>query len=339
MGLSLLILINILHAGTPAFMKAASAEVDAIHIVWLRHTLALLVVAPFFLRRGNDQPFRVSEIVRIAVATALAFSIASLLQIESVRRSSASAGAIIVAMQPVAMIGLAVLFLRERLRASQYVGIGVALAGFMVLAWSGRGAFQGSVLYFLAVVCEASLPILLKPVTMAHSPRRVGGGCLLCASMYLLPFQWESLGAALPHMTWHAWTAIAYLGICCSACGMLLWLVSLRRFTVSTMAVAWFLQPVCGSLIACLLLGESLTVRTFVGGGLILGAVWMLCRHEQTKRLMAAHRVGPPARGHDTPQATRPSYTHVAPAPSFHRFLPASRHHPRRPFGNDRAAA
>lgn len=330
MGVALLLLINLLHAGAPTFMKIAALEADPSVIVWMRHTMAFCVVA-LFLAFGPPVAaprFRGAELARVALGAALAFTIASLLQIASVQRSSASAAAMIVAMEPVAMIALAVLVLHERLRPGQLLGAMVALIGFLVLSWNGRAVWQGNVLYLVAVLCEASLPIVLKPLLRTHAPPQIGCGCLLFASVYLLPFQSELFSAAWPQLSWRAWGSIAYLGIACSACGTLLWLLSLRYFSVSTVAVSWFLQPVCGIAIACALLGESLSVQSGMGGALILAAVGVLC--------WAERRCPPPVSLHPRvfSNARRFQRARLVRAP---RLLPAFRHHaPHRPHAHGR---
>lgn len=320
MGIALLLLINLLHAGAPTFMKIAACETDPTVIVWMRHTLAFGVVACILgcSARAAVPRFRWAEWGRVALGAVLAFTIASLLQIASVRRSSASAGAMIVAMEPVAMIVLAVLVLRERLRSGQLLGATVALIGFAILSWNGRAVWQGNLLYLLAVVCEAALPIVLKPLLRTHAPQQIGCGCLLLASVYLLPFQSELFTSPWPQLSWRAWGAIAYLGIACSACGTLLWLLSLRYYSISTIAVSWFLQPVCGIAIACALLGETLSLRSGLGGGLILAAVAMLCWSERRRASPASMHAPVFAdvhRFHDPRHLGLP------------RLLPAFRHH------------
>ncbi|MBI4238222.1 MAG: EamA family transporter [Deltaproteobacteria bacterium] len=288
MSIALLLLLNLLYAATPTCTAVAADTLPPLTFVWMRHTLAALVILPFVWRRGF-QPMPWAVWGRIALATALAFTIASLLQAESLRRSAASVGALIVAMEPITMIVFAACFLREGIRPLQAMALGMAVLGFLTLSGGGNSALlAGNCLYLIAVICEATLAVLLKPVVARYAPTQVLAACLGCAALYLLPFQSTTTWAYIHGLSWQGWTALGYLGLGCSAFGTYLWLRALRQLRVSSIAIAWFLQPVCGSLLAVGLLGEPLTPQLLTGGTLILGAVGLLFRLDPA---FAAHRV------------------------------------------------
>lgn len=287
MGLPLLIFINLILAGTPLFMKVAGAQGDAVHLVWLRHTIAFLVMMPVMLRAPWHR-LRAAEWGRIIAVASVAFVGASLLQMVAVERSGASAGALMVALEPIAMIVLAVCCLREVIHTRHVIALALALSGFVVISHgAGHAMRTGNFLYIIAVFCEATFPILLRPLLARHSPAQVLCCCLGCASVFLLPLQWSEW--PLVRQQWHAqWPAILYLGVGCSAFASYLWLVVLQRLSVSTVAVTWFLQPVCGSIMAVLFLHETMTVSMGCGGVLILSAVGLL--GERSHAIAKGHR-------------------------------------------------
>jgi drug/metabolite transporter (DMT)-like permease len=274
MRLAFLVLINLIYAGIPTMMKLSLLELPAVSVVWLRHTIAFLILLPLWWF-SRHCPFSAREWLRIAIASALAFTMTCLLQVTALQFSSAAAGALMVAIQPIITIALAALFLHEKVSLSLVVALGVALIGFAVLSGQGITQLQGSILYLAAILCESSLGIFLRPLLKLHSPLDITIACLACATVYLLPLQgplWDT-GFAISAK---AWTGVIYMGLGCSAIGTLLWLVSLQKMTVSTCAIAWFLQPVWGSVLPILVLGEEPTLETLLGGGLIVLAMTIL---------------------------------------------------------------
>lgn len=274
MGYALLVLINLIYAATPTMMKIALTELSPYEMVWLRHSAALFAILPLalFLPRVR---LTVHELTTIAVATVLAFSLTSILQAEALLRSSASVGALMVAMEPVATITLAALFLHERISRRMILGLLLGIVGICILSGSSSRQMEGGLLYMVGVISEASLGVFLRPLLRRHHPVHLTFYCLLIASLALLPFQTTLLVDAA-NLSTTTWSAVLYLGLGCSGLGTLLWLISLRQIEVSKTACMWFVQPVGGSILAVLILGEELVPSTVVGGGIILLALGLV---------------------------------------------------------------
>lgn len=144
MGLAVLLVLNLLFAGTPVFFKLASGELSPVTLVWLRHTIALLWVAPLALRSGFPR-LSAPDLLRVAVAALSAFTGASILQAVAMQQASASAGAMIVAMEPILMLVFSILFLHERVRHELGLGCALAFGGFLLLSWGeGLTHFEGN---------------------------------------------------------------------------------------------------------------------------------------------------------------------------------------------------
>lgn len=273
--LGLLLLMNLCYAGTPVATKLAGLELPPFQIVYLRHTLALLALLPWFLFQPNKK-LAWGDFLRVVLASGLAFTLASILQVVGMRRTDAADGTFIMALEPVIVIGLAYFFLKERLDFRTLFGLMLALGGFLAISNPALdGKWIGNFLFLSAMVCEASLPILLKPLLKRYPPMLIAFYCLLVASFYMLPFQtgfFENLtrsGSA-------TWLSVLYLGLGCSFFACILWLYCLSKMTATFVAVSWFLQPIFGCLAAYWLLGEALSLSIAAGGSLIFLALGII---------------------------------------------------------------
>lgn len=101
MTILLILLMNLLYAGTPTFMKLAAGELDSGQIVFLRHTLAALAFFPLILLSKKTRPLTWKNGLRLAACGFFSFALSSILQITGVKFSNAADGALIMGMEPV----------------------------------------------------------------------------------------------------------------------------------------------------------------------------------------------------------------------------------------------
>lgn len=268
-------------------MKLASLELQPFQIVFLRHSLALLAFLPFFLATKKKR-IRKNDFFLIMLGALSAFTFASVFQIIGVNLSSATDGSFILAMEPIFSIGLAFIFLKERLTRSMFYGLFLALLGFIVLSgstlnWNAlvAGHWKGNLFFLVAVAGEAVFPIILKPLLKRYPPHVVAFYCLFCATCYMLPFQNAELLTTFSTIASKTMGGVVYLGLGCSFLACFLWLVCLKRFSISIVAISWFLQPLLGCLFALFLLQEPLTSNILWGGGFIVAALLLLTRHQK----------------------------------------------------------
>jgi drug/metabolite transporter (DMT)-like permease len=96
---------------------------------------------------------------------------------------------------------------------------------------------------------------------------------------------WVPLGYGLPpvaHVSLKAWLALAASGVLCTAITTLLWNWGLTQVPASQAGVLLNMEPLIGSLLGVLVLGETLGPDAWIGGGLILAAAIVLTTHSKT---------------------------------------------------------
>lgn len=330
--LLVMLVMNFFYAGTPTFMKLASGELHPFQIVFLRHTLALLAFLPFFLMSRQKKIAR-ADFFKIMLGAFLAFTFASTFQIVGMQLSKATDGSFIMAMEPVIVIVLAVIFLKEMFDPRMYAGLVLALIGFLALSAHSLytsslfdNRWTGNLLFLMAVMAEASFPILLKPLLKKYSPLVIAFYCLLCASLYMLPFQGVELFQKLPQLSGETWGALIYLGWGCSFLACFLWLRCLARATATLVAISWFIQPLFGCLYAATLLNEPMTANIWIGGCFILASLGMLT--QKPKSVPAAETKHPLLPSHILVRIQHPLQLHLTMKSSLHPRTPPRREIP-----------
>lgn len=203
--------------------------------------------------------------------------------------SSAQMGAIITSSTPAFMVIFAWLILKERMSLRQ--GLSILLATVGVILIIGVGALEysnqlGGIFLLAAAVTWALMSVLVKRVPTDYSQIVVITYAILVTIIILTPFVIPRLHeldvSQMAHPT--IWGGILYLGIVSTAGGFLLWNRGLQLLNVSGGGLFFFFQPLVGTLLGWLLLGETIGAMFWIGAVLILfGALLVITETRKTK--------------------------------------------------------
>jgi drug/metabolite transporter (DMT)-like permease len=198
-----------------------------------------------------------------------------------IARSTAAHGALLYALTPLGVYLYALARGRERGSRRATVGIGVALAGALVLLLAHglralSGVFVGDVFILGAVAAWVVYTAEGKPFIGEYGPVRATAWSMIAGALWLIPLMpWMLRPVAI----WDAGSVvkgcILYLALLTSVVSYLLWYWALSRTEASKVAVFSNLQPVATAVAAWLLLDERIGWEVLVGGLLVLAGVRM----------------------------------------------------------------
>jgi drug/metabolite transporter (DMT)-like permease len=250
----------------------------------LRFLIAAAVLVPLVILREGRLPAldrrQFGAIVALALTGVFLFNACFFAGME---RVSASRAALIVALNPVATALAMWLIYGERLRALQWLGIALALAGVAVVLSHGdlaalfAGAVSmGDLMIFGTVVSWSAYTIIgrrvmgrVSPLAMTAYSAAVGTPMLLAGALFEQP--WSALASLPPR----GWLAVAYAGIFATVLAFLFFNEGVRRIGPSRAAIFINLVPVFGVAIAATLLGEQVLASMVVGGAMALSGVML----------------------------------------------------------------
>lgn len=280
-GLLLGILTNILGGSSYVLQKLALDDWPPATLIFLRVAISL----PFFYaltpKRALERATR-ADWIRMIVVGSLGFAAPNLVGIYAIEKTESMNAALLIGLEPVTIVVLSAVFLREPLRPAQIAGFVLALAGAAVVVARGQPsallAFQGEARANLGLALHAMLwaiyTVLGKPTLERVPPTAF---CLVTSGVGLacvLPFFLGELDlwswARLSDPRAMGYVLGMALGI--SVLAVVLWNIALAKLKASEMAVLVFIQPVASALLS-LLIGETLGPIALVGGALVLGGV------------------------------------------------------------------
>ncbi|WP_160723599.1 DMT family transporter [Bacillus sp. USDA818B3_A] len=284
LGSLYLILASSIWGGMYVVVKVVVSVIPLLELVWMRYLVA--IVALLFIGLLTKQNWRIEKryfLIIIAIGI-IGNAISIVAQETGTMLSTAQMGAMITSSTPAFMVIFARLILKERLTLKK--GISVCLATMGVLLIVGIGDINmssklGGISLFIAAVTWALMSVLVKRLPSEYSQIVVTTYSILVALIVLTPFV-ELQKVNLSQLTHPAiWGGLLYLGIISTASGFLLWNRGLQMLNASSGGIFFFFQPLVGTLLGWLILGESIGVTFWIGTILIFAGVLFVIFEKQ----------------------------------------------------------
>jgi drug/metabolite transporter (DMT)-like permease len=275
----------VIWGGSFIATKIGLREISVWTLIWLRFALGSLILGAVLVQRGEMRVPGGRDLLRYAFLGLMGFALHQWLQVTGMLTAAASTTAWIVSTAPVFIALLGVLFLKERLSALAAGGIGLATLGVLLVVSKGdlgsvlRGTFgtYGDFLILLSAPNWAIYSVYSRDVLRERSATLVTFWVLLMGWLFVFPpfllgQGWLELGA----VSAQGWLAVLFLGVLCTAAAHLFWNDGLQALGASRSGAFLYLEPLVSLLAAAVLLGETITVFSLLGGGLILLGVWLV---------------------------------------------------------------
>jgi O-acetylserine/cysteine efflux transporter len=252
------------------FAKAAIAHFPPILLMTFRFAVTALALV-WFVRPPVALFGHIFLIALISGALQYSLTFTGLQYVD------ASIAVLIVQLEVPFLVLLGALFLKETPGLRKWLGIAAAFAGVALISGEPRLRDAGSAVFLLVAgpfawavgqvmvrrLGQVSGITLITWMAVFATPQ------LFVLSLILEDNHWAVIRSA----DWVVWGTVIYLGLIMTALGYGLWYTLVRRHPVSQVAPFLLLMPVFSVLGGVAVLGESLSLRTVLGGLVVVGGV------------------------------------------------------------------
>lgn len=264
-------------------VKIVVPSVPPMILVWSRYLIAIITLVLFCLQQKVDWHIAKQD-WPLLIGIGLIGQLASIVfQETGTMLANAQIGSIVTATTPAFMALFAAWLLREKLSWQQLLAVTSATIG-VVLAGGGFHVKPQQLLgvgsLTIAALTWALMSVLLKKVPARYPALQVTTVGTAVALIGLTPM----IVIGYPHFNWAVLTTpkvgagILYLGIISTAVAFVLWNKGLQYLRASQSGLFFFFQPLVGSLLGWLVLGEALHVSFVIGCLLIFAGVGLTLR-------------------------------------------------------------
>jgi len=255
--------------------KAAAGVMDPAAISLYRWLLAAIVLTPFCARPLWRQRAAVlAQWKRFAVLALLGMVMYQCLAYYAAHSTSATNMGVIGALIPMLGLVLNLVVFRQPVGAQAAVGVVVSLAGVLYLLGHGHpgtlldgGVNHGDMLILIGATSYALYNILYRRWALPFGQWLNLYVQVLFAVVMLVPLALTAQSLAIPHA---GIGMVAFAGIASSITASYLWMLGLKRIGSERTAVLMNLMPVFTAAMAAVMLGETVHVYHWIGGGLVL---------------------------------------------------------------------
>nr|WP_279664942.1 DMT family transporter [Ectobacillus ponti] len=271
--------------GMYVVVKVVVAVIPPLELVWLRYAVALAALLTIGLATRQSWKVKKRDFPLIIAIGIIGNAISIVTQETGTMLSSAQMGAIITSSTPAFMVIFARLLLKERLTMRKGLSVCLATIGVLLIVGVNHvdmSSKLGGISLLAAALTWALMSVLVKRVPGEYSQIVVTTYSILIALIALTPFVLGRLPALDAAQIAHPaiWGGVLYLGIVSTAGGFLLWNRGLQLLHASSGGLFFFFQPVVGTLLGWLMLGERIGIMFWIGSLFILSGVLFVIREE-----------------------------------------------------------
>lgn len=253
----------------------------------LRFMLALAILLPLIKWREGGLPkiSRRSWIMLGAQSLCGSF-LFTIFLLYGLQYTAPSSAGIITSTTPACMGIIAWLFLKDRPSLKTGIGIGLSVAGLIVINFVqsdgvrlGSNPFLGNLLVLGAVVFESIFLLIRKTVPEPLSPLAVSTIISLFGLLWFLPVgAYEMHAYDLSSVSMTGWLTVLYYGAAVTVLAYLFWFAGITKVPASTAGVFTAVMPVSALILSALVLEEPISLSQITGCGCVLSGIILISK-------------------------------------------------------------
>lgn len=254
--------------------------------------IAALVLLPLLLVGRKSLRLTRGDLPQLVLLALVGFVINKIFEYGGLALTTASDVALLITSESIFTAIFSWLLLRERFRLLTGLALLLGFLGVYLIVErslipnipAGGGAWRivGDLLVILALIFEAFYTVRGKALLVKHPPLLITAAAIVGSTIFWLPVAgFEVMAHGWPQLGWQSWLGLLWLALMSTVVAYLAWFKGLERIEGSAAATVLFIQPLLGTLLAILLLGEQLLPTTLIGGALILLSVYLIARQEK----------------------------------------------------------
>ena len=273
-----LLLLGAVWGSSFLFMRVAAPEFGPVALIAIRVAIAAACLTVVLAWRGELGTLR-GRWLKLSFLGTINSALPFCLFAYATLTLTAGFAAVLNATAPLFGALVAFLWLHERPRPKQVLGLALGFVGVVLLVWhklSAQGDFLAIVAALLAATGYGIASHFAKRKLPGLAPLAVAAGSQIAASAVLaIPafFLWPARTPGLK-----SWGCVLGLGLFCTALAYVLYFRLIARVGPTKAILVTYLIPAFGILWGYLFLSEQVTWRTLLGGTVILAGTTIVAR-------------------------------------------------------------
>ncbi len=280
----LLTLSALFWSGNFVLSRGMHAEIPPVSLAFWRWALALLIIAPFGLRRIYEQRELLKKHSRFMFFQGLLGVTGFNTLIYLAMQSTTAINAVLVnSCIPVVIVLISWLVYKERLSIKQFVGVLISLSGVLLIIAKGDVATlqhlsfnQGDLLVLVAAIVWAFYSANLRNYPAGLHPIAYLTGIMLIGLIFLFPcYLFELQIGKRMLLNLNTFLTVGYVALFASVLAFICWTRAIREVGANRAGPFIHLMPVFSTILAIIFLDESLVDYHVKGMILVFSGIFI----------------------------------------------------------------
>ena len=281
LGSIYLALASIIWGGMYVVSKVLLTVIPPLELVWLRYIVALITLITASVLTRQSWRIQSRDIPLIIAVGVIGYALSIWTQFVGTMLSSAQMGAMITSATPAFMVIFARLLLKEKITFRNGSSTFLATIGVLCIVGIGdigRSYQLGGLVLGVAALSWALMSVIIKLIPSSYSQLVVTTYAIFTATVIITPFSVSQIDQAQLQTLLQPsiWSGILYIGIVSTAGAFFLWNKGLQMVDAASGGLYFFFQPLSGTLLGWLFLGEQVGITFWIGAALILSGVFLV---------------------------------------------------------------
>ncbi len=262
-------------------VRIAVEYIPPIPLVWMRYLIAFIVLLIVAWYEKISLKAAKKDLPILIGIGLIGHTLSIVTQEYGTMYSSAQMGSVITSATPAFMLIFAVWLLKEKLTVRKIFSILLATVGVILIAGLDGvdtskqiGAFFSTV----AALTWALMSVMLKLIPSRYSPLMINIYAVSVAIICLTPINLP----VIQNLPWDKILqptiigSVIYMGAISTSIAFLLWNKGLLLMDAGASGLFFFFQPIVGTFLGWLVLGEEITINFWIGSALIFVGVFLV---------------------------------------------------------------
>lgn len=264
------------------FIRWSEAPVSVMGMY--RLFLTNLLMLPFAFRRMPEVRLIGAKDWGLIALSGLMLCLHFLFWMGSLRFTTVASSTVLLALEPLFVLGGAYWLYRERTTRKALIGMSTAILGAVMIGWGDIGlsakALQGDLLSLLGTAAVAVHMLLGQTLTKRVSSFMYSFFVFLTAGAAFLVYN-AAVGYPLTGYGAKDWGIFVLLAVVPTVFGHILFNWLLQYMSATTISMNVLGEPLGSTLLAYLLLNEKLTFIQAAAGVVIIAGMWIFMRYNR----------------------------------------------------------
>ena len=249
----------------------------------LRLVMAALVLGVLLVLRGWKK-LTSAQWLECLFLGVIGYGLSLGFQFVGTKMSTAANGAVITSATPAFIFIFATRILKEAVTRRRLAALGISTLGVLVVvdlsaARLSPQLFWGNLILVLAALTWALYSVLVRRATRGLDTLSVSFVAFLGGLVLAIPLGgWEIMQRGIGELTSGIIAGVVYIGIISTALGAYLWNKAFELVEAGIASLTFFAQPLFGTILGVIFLGEKITLNLVIGGLFIASGIWLAAR-------------------------------------------------------------